>query len=273
MKVIERVTLCALIFCLACLAGCSENKRQDHSNKAVKSDETSSKLQLFHADLTNAAACVIACTIPLDDYLKKLENSLHELSQPEREMAFHFAEEAFSRPKLKSFPLTDRQKSVRTYKWIVKNIAVSFSDKLEDQAKVWQFLLRTISIFDRERDIVSAPEFDPHTPLYGLHMTKGMYADAMDSEKFEAIQNGFEQNISFTRYYHRLSAEQQKEWIARLEKVAGRKVVIYNPDNPAHEPPKRPFAIPSYLPPQVQEQYREIRRNALRKAGAEVEIK
>ena len=36
---------------------------------------------------------------------------------------------------------------------------------------------------------------------------------------------------------------------------------------PAKEPPKRPFTIPSHLPPQVQEKMREIRRDALKKTG------
>ena len=267
MKIIKKVVVYALAFFIASCLGCSENARQDSANKTAKSDVQFPKLQLVQADMTNAAACVTACRIPRHNYLEVLVNSLSELSQTQREEAFDFATEVFSCPKIKKFPLSQRQRSIYVYIWIVKNITVAFADKLEEPVKVWRFLLKAISVFDRERDIVSAPDFDPQTPPMGLHITKGMYVDAMDSMKFDAIREGFEENLSFMKYYNRLPVEQQKEWIDRLQKVAGRKVVIYNPDDPTSEPPKRRITIPSHLPPQVQEKMRAIRREALIKAG------
>ena len=267
MKIIKRVGMYTLAFSLASSLGCSENRRQDSADKAIKSDVQFSKLQLLQADMTNAAACVTACRIPRENYLEALVNNLSELSQSECEKAFDFATEVLSCPKIKEFPLSQRQRSVYVYTWIVKNVTTAFANKLEDPVRAWRFFLKAISVFDRERDIVSAPDFDPHTPLMGLYITTGMYVDAMDSMKFDAIRDGFEKNLPFMKYYSRLPEEQQKEWIGRLQKAAGRKVMIYNPDDPASEPPNRRIVIPSHLPPQVQEKMRAIRREALIKAG------
>ena len=78
------------------------------------------------------------------------------------------------------------------YSSIVLKLANLFSAELEKPEKAWAFLLRTILVFDTERDIVSAPVFDPHTPPMGLSITKGMYVEAMAREKFNVVRRGFE---------------------------------------------------------------------------------
>ena len=150
---------------------------------------------------------------------------------------------------------------------MVLNATSKKKKKLEEQSKAWKFLLRTISVFDDECRVVSASEFDPHTPEEGIYITKGMYLHSMESEKFNAIRRGFEENIAFVKYYHKSTGEQQKEWLAQLEKVAGRKVVIFDPNNPRRELPRRSFLPSPFLPKEVQEKLRTIRREALNKAG------
>ena len=51
------------------------------------------------------------------------------------------------------------------YSSIVLKLTNLFSEEFENPERAWAFLLRTILVFDTERDIVSAPIFDPHTPL------------------------------------------------------------------------------------------------------------
>ena len=199
--------------------------------------------------------------------MASLREKLSEMSYSERETAFTCVEDVFSYPRLRQFPLSQRENSMLVYSSIVLKLTNLFSEEFKKPERTWAFLLRTILVFDTERDIVSAPIFDPHTPPMGLHITKGMYVDAMDREKFNVVRRGFESSSSFIRYFYGLPAEQQKEWIDRLQNVAGRKVVIYNPDDPASEPPKRRIIIPTHLPPQVQEKMRAIRREALKKAG------
>lgn len=267
MKNTKHVLFLVTLLCLVVLAGCSKEVPISKGMQDNRNERILSKLDAIQVELTNLANRVHACNVPSYDYVASLREKLSGLSPSERDTALTCVGEIFSYPRLRQFPLSQRENSMLAYSSIVLKLANLFSEELEKPEKAWAFLLRTILVFDTERDIVSAPIFDPHTPLMGLHITKGMYVDRMESKKFDAIRDGFEENPSFMKYYNRLPAEQQKEWIDRLQKVAGRKVVIYNPDDPASEPPRRRIIIPSHLPPQVQEKMRAIRREALIKAG------
>ena len=267
MEINKHVLFPAALLCLVVWAGCSKEAPISKGMQASENERMPSKLQAVQVELTNLANRVTACNVPSYDYVASLRKKLSDMTPVERETAFAFVEDLFSYPRLRQFPLSQRENSMTAYSSIVLKLANLFSAELEKPEKAWAFLLRTILVFDTERDIVSAPVFDPHTPPMGLSITKGMYVEAMAREKFNVVRRGFEESCYFIRYFYRLSLEEQNEWIDRLQKAAGRKVVIYNPDDPAKEPPKRPFTIPSHLPPQVQEKMREIRRDALKKAG------
>ena len=267
MEINKHVLSLATLFCLVVLVGCSKEMPISKDKQGSKNERVTSKLEAVQVELTNLANRVYACNVPSYDYVTSLREKLSEMSYSERETALTCVEDVFSYPRLRQFPLSQRKNSMQAYSSIVMKLTNLFSEELEAPEKAWAFLLRTILVFDTERDIVSAPIFDPHTPPMGLHITKDMYVDAMEREKFNAVRRGFEESRYFIRYFYRLPVEQQKEWIDRLQKVAGRKVVIYNPDDPASEPPKRRIIIPAHLPPQVQEKMRAIRREALIKAG------
>ena len=255
------------MLCLSGFAGCSDNGSVNPNGQGSHNEDPSSKVERIQAELTDIAAGIFVCALPQYDYVASLSGKLTELSPAERDEAFQCMERIFSQTRRKEFPLSERQRSLCAYYDIVLNTTTAFSEKLEEQSKAWMFLLRTISVFDGECRIVSAPEFDPHPPEEGIFLTKGMYLHSMENEKFNAVRRGFEENVSFVKYYHRLADEQQKEWLAQLEKVAGRNVVIFDPNNPGRELPRRSFSPPSYLPKAVQEKLRTIRRDALNKAG------
>ena len=267
MEINKHVLSLATLFCLVVLVGCSKEMPISKDKQGSKNERVTSKLEAVQVELTNLANRVYACNVPSYDYVTSLREKLSEMSYSERETALTCVEDVFSYPRLRQFPLSQRKNSMQAYSSIVMKLTNLFSEELEAPEKAWAFLLRPILVFDTERDIVSAPIFDPHTPPMGLHITNDMYVDAMAREKFNAVRRGFEESRYFIRYFYRLPVEQQKEWIDRLQKVAGRKVVIYNPDDPASEPPKRRIIIPAHLPPQVQEKMRAIRREALIKAG------
>jgi hypothetical protein len=267
MEVDKHVLFLVPLLCLVVWVGCSKEVPISKDKQDSKNERVPSKLEAVQVELTNLANRVHVGNVPSYDYVTSLREKLSEMSYSERETALTCVEDVFSYPRLRQFPLSQRENSVLAYSSIVLKLTNLFAEELEKPEKAWTFLLRTILVFDTERDIVSAPIFDPHTPPMGLHITKGMYVDAMEREKFNAVRRGFEESRYFMRYFYRLPVEQQKEWIDRLQKVAGRKVVIYNPDDPASEPLKRRIVIPSHLPPQIQEKMRAIRREALIKAG------
>ena len=61
-------------------------------------------------------------------------------------------------------------------------------------------------------------------------------------KKFTAIREAFEGRL-FGRFFHGLSEAERKDWLSRIEKAAGRKVVVFDPahpDRPLPRPPVRP---------------------------------
>ncbi len=264
----------ALAFCLACILGCSEEPSRGVTVQADKAECQPTKLECIQTELSNIAAGVhdYTCSFPPYDYVASLTNKLSALSPSEREAAFRFAEKAFSRPKLKEGSFWERQHSMYAFGEIVIVISNIFLEKWDRPTEVWDFLLRAISELDKDCLVVSAPDFKVHESAMVSRIMKGSYVDYMKQEKNRAILLIFERSPLFGKYYHQLPVERQKEWSARLEKAAGRKVDIFDPKNPKRESPRQPFTVPEYLPLQVQELMRNQRREALKKAGIDPSV-
>ena len=272
MEIHKIVVRQVLAFCLAGILGCSEEPSRVSTVQADKPECQPTKLECIQTELSNIAAGVrYGC--PPYDYVASLTNKLSALSPSECEEAFRFVERAFSRPQLKEYPLWEREHSMRAFGEIVLDISNVFLEKWDRPTEVWNFLLRAISEFDNERLVVLSPDFELRgEPSMGLRTTKGSYAHAMECEKRRIIQLVFERSPLFGEYYHQLPVERQKEWIARLEKAAGRKVEIFDPKNPMWESSRQPFTVPAHLPLQVQELIRNQRREALKKAGVDPSV-
>ena len=272
MEIHKIVVRQALALCLAGIFGCSEEPARGSVVHVDKTECQPTKLECIQTELSNIAVGVrYGC--PPYDYVASLTNKLSALSPSEREEAFRFAEKAFSRPKLKEYPLGEREHSMCAFGEIVLDISNVFLEKWDRPTEVWNFLLRAISEFDNERLVVLAPDFELRgEPPMGLRTTKGSYVHAMECEKRRIIQLVFERSPLFGEYYHQLPVERQKEWIARLEKAAGRKVEIFDPKNPMRESSRQPFTVPAHLPLQVQELIRNQRREALKKAGVDPSV-
>lgn len=192
MEINKHVLFPAALLCLVVLAGCSKEAPISKGIQASENERVPSKLQAVQVELTNLANRVKACNVPSYDYVASLRKKLSDMTPVERETAFVCVEDLFSYPRLRQFPLSQRENSMTAYSSIVLKLANLFSAELEKPEKAWAFLLRTILVFDTERDIVSAPVFDPHTPPMGLSITKGMYVEAMAREKFNVVRRGFE---------------------------------------------------------------------------------
>ena len=267
MEITKKFIQYALMLCLVGFLGCFDESTQDSITPTVEKDCPPSRLECVKTEMSDIVACVHSCSFPHYDYVTSLTNKLSALSPSEREEAFRFAENALSCPQIKEGALSEREQSVCAFSKIVQDIAYAFLVASEEPIKVWNFLLRAFAVFDNECLIVMAPDFDPRPPRFGLRITKCMYTEAMRNAKSYAIRFGFEDSAFFVKYYHSLPVEKQKEWIVRLEEAAGRKVVIFDPNNSSQKLPRRPFTIPADMPPQVQEHLKGIRRDALKKAG------
>ena len=109
------------------------------------------------------------------------------------------------------------------------------------EESAWRIRLEAI---ERINDELARGEHDSHenadvdaSMSFGPLMTQRQYKRILCAQRFELVRDGFEFG-RFTFYFHALSQTEQQIWCSRLEAVAHRKVVIWNPDHPFAEMPQ-----------------------------------
>ena len=252
---------------LTLFAGCSDSPTPQ-AEVTTGTEKTRNPVEVVKDELHKLSAYVTNGCGADNKYFSDLRSLVVELAASERKEAFRVAKEVIASSKLKEYPLSRRWASLDAYVYIARDVAVLFHDQVEDQEGVWDFLLQSLDILDKEHRIVASVSFDPRNPPMGLIMTTGQYLLRLDSERFYAIRWGFE-GEAFGGYYWRLSEDAQKRWKEKIEKVARRKVGFQNPYNPSKsEPrPRRQFNPPPYLPEELREKYRSERHKVLKASG------
>ena len=256
------------VFAIA-IVGCSKREQAIQEAPSQKPQEAfvQTPLECVKIELTNIAATVSTTYPPQYDYVAVVGDRLAALSSADREIAFNFMVEVFARPKLREFPLSQRESSLGTYLSIVGKLAPVFASHIEDQSRAWEFLLGTLSVLDQEYQTVSAPDFDPRNPPMGIIQRVGDYLVHLYHKRFRAVREWFEISMRFSSFYWSLTEDVRVEWQAKLEKAAQRKVVVFDPANAFQELPRRKFTVSPYLPADMQEKKRAERRKMLIEAG------
>ena len=260
-----RTVQLAFAVCLGLVAGCSDSSLEQ--KPAALANPPPSPLEQIKSEISNLASNVGNCCFYDRQYFGGLTKQVGELPLPDREEAFSVAVEAWKKPVLKEFPLSDRVKSLEAYIITASRLTSVFLLTCDFKERIWDFMLHAFSALDEEERIVGAPGFDPRNPDRGIVILPGDYMSAIFNMRFSAIREKFENNPMFGRYYHNLPSDRQKEWLERIEKAARRKVVIHDPRNPDEKLPRKPFVVPAYLSEAEKERRREKRRKLLRSAG------
>ena len=222
--VIRKKAQLAFAACLWLAIGCSDSPGE---HKAVVETKVSpSPLEQIKFEISNLASNVTAGFSPGYEYFSGLAKRVGELSSLEREDAFKFAVETLEKPPLKEFPLSDRLMSLQAYDATVSRLVHVFLTTLGSKDGVWDFSLRTISVFDDEIMAVNAPGFDPRNPDWGIGITIGIYMSEVYNLHFRAVHERLEDNKLVAQYYHGLSSDRQEYWNGRIEKIVHRRIDI-----------------------------------------------
>ena len=267
---IRRIDILAAVGLLfIAVVGCSRQDQPDQSPTIKESGHefVPTPLECLKIELTNIAETVKTAYPPQYDYVAVVGDRLAALSSADREIAFDFMVEVFAKPKLKEFPLSQRESSLGTYMSVVGKLAPVFASHMEDQSKSWEFLLGTLSVLDQEHKTVSAPDFNPGNPPMGIIQREGDYLVHLYHRRFRAVREWFEISMPFSSFYRSLPDDVRIEWQAKLENAAQRKVVVYDPADAFQQLPRRKFTVSPYLPADQQEKKRAERRKALIEAG------
>ena len=126
---------------------------------------------------------------------------------------------------------------------------------VSNREALWMFKL---SLLRRINDELNLTETEPrggtHECVKGGNLTTlRNYRERLMNCRFRMIQSSFETG-PFSVYYNSLSDSAKSNWIAQIEAIACRKVVIYDPRNPFEQLPRympvddRKWCIPSNKP-------------------------
>ena len=133
-----------------------------------------------------------------------------------------------------------RDAAISDYYQLVSAVADGLLSKGEMPDVIWRFKLDAI---DRVNMEILRCEREPEGGIYnrgqlgvGIFMTQRQYLTSLKAKRFDFIRNGFEYG-PFTLYFKSLPSAEKDEWMSRLEKVAKRKVVIWDADNQLKEMP------------------------------------
>ena len=148
--------------------------------------------------------------------------------------------QAFRNAELSDLSYEARLESLDACDRLAADVATGLMERVGLPEEVWNFRL---AVVDRVNAEIERCEKEPLGGPYGPAPTgaggfvsQRQYMSALLSRRFSLVRDGFEYG-PFTDYFHGLSEELRSRWIDRLEKVAHRRVVIWDPKNQLIELP------------------------------------
>lgn len=157
-----------------------------------------------------------------------------------KEDVFRALIEYFHKIKFDEQSYFSRDAAISDYYQIVSAVADGLLSKVEMPDAIWRFKLDAIDRINKE---ILRCEREPKGGIYnaerlgvGMFMTQRQYLMSLKAKRFDFIRRGFEYG-RFTLYFKSLPSADKDEWMSRLEKVAKRKVAIWDPDNQHMEMP------------------------------------
>ena len=136
-----------------------------------------------------------------------------------------------------------RAAALSDYLRIVSELSGRFRSAEDIQDAVWRFRLDAL---DRVNEEIRRCENEPAGGVYGMKeigygpfMTKQLYLESLESMRADFVWRWFEMG-PFSLFFKSLPEKDRADWKNRIEKVARRKVSIWDSDNPFGEMPIRP---------------------------------
>ena len=123
----------------------------------------------------------------------------------------------------------DREGAVKVYLNIYSTLCDFAVKSGADQGWVWALRLRSIERLRKELELQrKGPMPEPTRPSMGIIQIYGGYYLYVRRQIFYNIRHQFEDG-AFGLFFDTIAPEEQEKWISRIEKTAGRKVVISSP--------------------------------------------
>ena len=123
----------------------------------------------------------------------------------------------------------DREWSVKEYLNLYATLCDFAVNSITDKGWAWALRLRPIERLRQELELQrDGPMPEPTRPPMGITRGYGQYYIQVRRQIFYNIRHQFEDG-AFGLFFDTIAPEEQEKWISRIEKTAGRKVVISSP--------------------------------------------
>ncbi len=233
-----------LAFC-AIIAGC---KRAASDIRLRIADELSGLSVVSEAETTAARErCRAASGLMMLLDAKECEDALSTWSDRLRNV--RFGDGSYGK----------RSASLERYIALADDAFAMLEPTISDRNVLWTFRLDNLRRINDELQWTASESMgtaDGYGDTGDLTTKRG-YREILRSARFRLIQSLFETG-PFSTYYNGLSDNAKSNWIARIEAVAERKVVIYDPQDPFRLLPRYvPVDEREWLPSSAPEKPRE----------------
>ena len=158
---------------------------------------------------------------------------ISSLDREERDKALMFCANKFLEIKLDAPSYDKRLAAIDKYLSIVRMTFDTLAVSVDDPDVLWNFRLNTLQKLNHELENCETDidiKKHEHRPTGNL-ITRYWYRELLRNRRFCAIRDGFETG-PFSVYYNDLADEVKAVWLSKIKAVAGRDVVIYDPQRP-----------------------------------------
>ena len=186
----------------------------------------------------------------MEVHCHEIRKEMSLLDRNERGKALVSCGEMFLEIKLDEKSYDKRLASIDRYLSLVRKAFDVFAMSADNPDALWKFKLNALRKFNLELEIseIGGNPMKHEVASTGNLLTQYWYRELLRSRRFRVIRDDFE-NGSFPSYYNGLSDEEKADWLARIKMVAGRDVVIYDPQKPfAPQPRYEPVDERKWLP-------------------------
>ena len=206
-------------------------------------DSTAEVRRKIAGELSQVSLVSKADAIAAMEHCQAAARLMLSLDGQEREEALSTWPDHLRRARFNESSYGGRLESLERYVSLVDTAFASLDASIGDKDMLWMFRLDALRrMADELKKCDAEPKGGPYTdiPQAESFMTQRNYRETLRSRQFDVIQSRFETG-PFAMYFKGLDAGSKSNWIARIEAVADRKIVVFDPEKP-FEP------LPRYIP-------------------------
>ncbi len=189
----------------------------------------------LETEVSSVAGLVATGGVEVVDSVSGLRRRIEQMPDESRRRLLSRLESEVLSLRFDDTDLAGRIRSIGIFWKLACAVSESSPERVDDPAPRFRFRLEALKRFRTELDRSQASSHvvrsNSASGSGGMKLSLRGYRSGLDFDFFHAVREGFELG-AFARFFHGLPDVEQAAWKAELEKVAGRPVRMFDPENP-----------------------------------------